>query len=228
MANELLSSLLKEYEQKKLKAEMDLEKRKDDLYNKIPRLREIENELNSSAILKAKDILLNGSKTTYDLKQTISLLKKEKEQILKDNGILPNYLEPFYECKICKDTGYITDDNYKTKMCNCLKQKLLDYSFNKSNMYNLKNENFSTFNENIFSDEVDVAKYRFNISPRTNIKNIKQKCIEFVQNFDNPNAKNLLFTGGIGLRKNLYVKLYSSRIIKKRKNCTLSNSSCFA
>ena len=112
-------------------------------------------------------------------------------------------------------------------MCNCLKQKLLDISFNKSNMYNLKNENFSTFNENVFSDEVDVAKYRFNISPRTNIKNIKQKSIEFVQNFDNPDSKNLLFTGGIGLRQDFYVKLYCIRIIKKRKNCTLSNSPCF-
>lgn len=200
MANELLSTLLKEYEQKKLKAEIDLEKRKEELYNKIPRLKEIEDKLNSSAISKAKDILLNGSKSTEDLKNTINLLKQEKEQILKEHGITDSYLEPFYECKFCKDTGYITDENYKTRMCNCLKQKLLDYSFNKSNMYNLKNENFSTFNENIFSDEVDVAKYRFNISPRTNIKNIKQKCIEFVQNFDDPNSKNLLFTGGIGLR----------------------------
>lgn len=200
MSNELLSTLLKEYEQKKLKAEIDLEKRKEELYDKIPRLRKIEDELNSSAILKAKDILLNGNKTTSDLKQTISLLKSEKEKILEENGISPSYLEPFYECNICKDTGYITDRKYKTKMCNCLRQKLLDISFNKSNMYNLKNENFSTFNENVFSDEVDVAKYRFNISPRTNIKNIKQKCIEFVQNFDDPNSKNLLFTGGIGLR----------------------------
>ena len=39
MANEILNSLLKEYEQKKLKAELDLEKRKDDLYNRIPRLK---------------------------------------------------------------------------------------------------------------------------------------------------------------------------------------------
>ena len=84
-------------------------------------------------------------------------------------------------------------------------------------MYNLKNENFSTFNENIFSDEVDVAKYRFNISPRTNIKNIKQKCIEFVQNFDNPNAKNLLFTGGIGLRKNLpSQRMNQSNVLRSR------------
>ena len=42
MSNEVLNSLLKEYEQKKLKAEMDLDKRKSDLYNKIPELQKIE------------------------------------------------------------------------------------------------------------------------------------------------------------------------------------------
>ena len=81
------------------------------------------------------------------------------------------------------------NNNYKTEMCNCLKQKLLNYSFNKSNMSNLDKENFNTFNENIFSDEVDLSKYKFNISPRKNIINIKNKCIDFVNNFDNINQK---------------------------------------
>ena len=135
-----------------------------------------------------------------EFENKIALLKLKKEQILKDLNIPSNYLKPNYECNICQDTGYITDENYKTSMCSCLKQKLLDYSFNKSNMSNLYKENFSTFNPNIFSDEVDVAKYKFNISPRKNILNIKDKCMEFVNNFDNPNYKNLLFVGNTGLR----------------------------
>ncbi|MBD8924172.1 hypothetical protein EGR52_12395 [bacterium] len=55
-------------------------------------------------------------------------------------------------------------------------------------------------NELIFSDEVDFAKYKFNISPRKNITNIKNKCIEFIENFENPDYKNLLFVGSTGLR----------------------------
>ena len=54
MSSEIFSTLLLEYEQKKRKAELDLENRKEDLYNKIPRLREIENELNTYAINSAK------------------------------------------------------------------------------------------------------------------------------------------------------------------------------
>lgn len=202
MSNEVLNSLLKEYSQKKLNAELDLERRKQNLYKLIPRLEEIDNELNSFAINTAKNILNNSSDSSSlkNLKDRISDLKKEKELILLQNNYSLDYLKPFYECKICNDTGFVLDKNYKTTMCNCLKQKLLDISFNKSNMSNLKKENFNNFNELIFSDEVDLAKYRFNISPRRNISNIKNKCIEFINNFDNPDYKNLLFVGSTGLR----------------------------
>lgn len=202
MSNEVLNSLLKEYSQKKLNAELDLERRKQNLYKLIPRLEEIDNELNNFAINTAKNILNNSSDSSSlkNLKDRISDLKKEKELILLQNNYSLDYLKPFYECKICNDTGFVLDKNYKTTMCNCLKQKLLDISFNKSNMSNLKKENFNNFNELFFSDEVDLAKYRFNISPRRNISNIKNKCIEFINNFDNPDYKNLLFVGSTGLR----------------------------
>ena len=208
MSNDILNSLLKEYDKKKLRAELECETRKKNLYLLIPRLEEIDNELNTFAFRTAKNILnssalsdnINNSYTVENLEQKIQNLKKEKENLLKKNNLTLEYLKPFYECKICNDTGYVLDNNYKTTMCNCLKQKLLDLSINKSNMYNFKKENFNNFNELIFSDEVDFAKYKFNISPRKNILNIKNKCIEFIQNFENPNYKNLLFLGSTGLR----------------------------
>lgn len=202
MVDEILNSLLKEYSQKKLQAELDLEKRKEELYNSIPRLRQIEDDLNNFAISTAKNILKNGSspEEEQELKNKVELLKAEKARILAELNLPDNYLQPFYTCPICKDTGYVSDGGYNMVMCSCLKQKLLDYSFNKSNMSNLNKENFSTFNPNMFSDEVDIAKFHFNISPKTNILNIKNKCVQFVENFEDPAQKNLLFTGNTGLR----------------------------
>ena len=200
MANEVLHSLLKEYEQKNLKAELDLDKRKHDLYKQIPELEQIEEDLNHFAILTSKNILLHNQSSLTELNEKAKKLKEKKANILKKANLPDNYLKPNYECSICKDTGYISDNYYSTQMCNCLKQKLLDISFHKSNMAHLDKENFNTFNENLFSDEVDIAKYRFNISPRENIKQIKQKCIDFIENFDDPNSNNLLFSGNTGLR----------------------------
>lgn len=205
MSNEVLNSLLKEYEQKKIRAELKAEERKIDLYKKVPRLEEIEKELSSYAISTAKKILNNSNYSYIELKEKAEKLKKEKIEILKSINLPTDYLIPSYECKFCNDTGYVTNNNYKTTMCNCLKQKLLNDSFNKSNIYNLEKENFASFNPLIFSDDVDVAKYKFNISPRSNILNIKRKCEEFIVNFDNPEQKNLLFVGNTGLRKNIHV-----------------------
>ena len=199
MSNDVLNSLLKEYEQKKLRAEIDLDKRKADLYNRLPELQKIEDELNKLSIETAKN-LLNNKGNIADFEKKVEDLKYKKACILHDANIQPDYLKPNYSCKICNDTGYVTDENYKTEMCSCLKQRLLDISFNKSNMSNLDKENFDTFNSDLYSNDVDVAKYKFNISPRFNILNIKEKCIEFVNNFDNPEYKNLLFSGNTGLR----------------------------
>lgn len=200
MANEVLNSILKEYEQKKLKAEIEAERKKEELYKSFPQLNKIEEKINFLSLSIAKNILLKNNSVLDALEKKMETLKYEKSSILQNLKLSVNELKPYYECPICNDTGYITNDNYETKMCNCLKQKLLDASFNKSNISNLDKENFDTFNENLYTDEIDLAKYRFNISPRTNIKNIKQKCIEFVKNFDIPSAKNLLFSGNTGLR----------------------------
>ncbi len=200
MSNEILNYLLKEYNQKKLNAEIDLEKRKENLYKLIPRLEEIDTELHSFAINTAKNILKNSHCSIQNFEEKIKILKKEKDKLLVENNYDLDYLKPFYECSLCNDTGFITDVSFNTSMCSCLKQKLLDISINKSNMYNLKNQNFANFNELLFSDEVDFAKYKFNISPRRNMLNIKNNCIKFINNFDNPDYKNLLFVGSTGLR----------------------------
>lgn len=202
MSNEVLSILLKEYEQKRRRAELDLEKRKEDLYNKIPRLAEIESELSKHAISTAKEMLKNNKNGVKELNIYVEKLKKEKESILKSKKLDSSYLKPKYECKDCNDTGYITNQDYTTTMCHCLRQKMLDRSYNKANISNLDKENFEKFNINVF---LDVKDKNHNISPRKNMEYIQKKCIEFVENFDNPDTKNLLFTGNIGLRENIYV-----------------------
>ena len=217
MANEILNSLLKEYEQKKVKAEIEAEERKEALYTKISRLQKLENEINNNALSTAKNILNKQYTSLSALSDKIESFKKEKALILKENHIDEDYLKPHYECPICKDTGYIQKDNYRTEMCSCLKQRLLDISFNKSNMSNLNKENFSTFNELLFSDEVNPNKYRFSISPRENIKKIKNKSLEFVQNFDNPDYKNLLFSGNTGLGKTFLSNCIANEILKMGK-----------
>lgn len=201
MANDVLNSLLKEYQQKKLSAEQQADIRKQKYYDLFPRLQEIDHELNFSAISTAKAILSStDSNAIFELKERIKTLTQEKESILQENGLSLSDLKPHYECEKCQDTGYTINSQFTTTMCTCLKQKLLDISFHQSNMVNLQIENFSTFNENLFSDQPNVEKYRSSLSPRQNMKIIQKKCKQFVEYFDDSSQKNLLFTGSTGLR----------------------------
>ena len=214
MASSNLSDLLKEYEHKRFVAELDLEKRKRDLYAMIPRFEEIEKEINTLGF-KAASSILTGSNKPKDFNTRLGELKREKKKLLKEHGYNSSYLEPNYECKICKDTGYV--DNANRVMCSCLKQKLLDLSYVNSNISNLSKQNFANFNERIFSNKVDKDKYGSNISPRENILDIKEKCLKFVDEFDNPDTKNLLFSGAVGLGKTYMSSCIASEIIKKGK-----------
>lgn len=205
MASEILSSFLKDYDHKRLAAELDLDRRKKALFDLFPRLEQIESEINAIGISTSKAILLNNDTSSLaNLNKKIEKLKKEKESILTSNGYDVSYLKPNYECSLCNDTGFVEEDNKKV-LCSCLKQRLLNASYDNSNLFNLDIENFSNFDANVFSDEVDVAKFGQNISPRKNILNIKDKALDFIESFDEPSCKNLLFTGKTGSRKKFYV-----------------------
>ncbi len=201
MNNSILNDLLKQYEKTRLNNMHDLENRKKELYLSNPKLQEIDEKLSSLSINTAKSILQNNSAESLStLKENISKLKQEKAKLLKSLGLSLEYLEPFYNCKLCKDTGYILN-NGKTSMCSCLKQKIYNIEYNQKNENIIKNQNFDNFNVNLFSNEINEKKYNSKISPRENITDIKNAAINFINNFDDENTKNLIFSGGTGLGK---------------------------
>lgn len=217
MSNSTLKNLLKEYEQKRIWAISDLDRRKEELYSSNLRLSEIDLELNNYAINTAKSILSNGSNNSIDnLKSKIEDLKKEKNDILNALNINEDFFKPNFECDLCEDTGYIKDGN-KYILCSCIKQKLFDVEYNKSNISNLQKDNFDNFDFNLYSDKVNEDLYSSNLSPRDNIKNIKDIALSFINNFDDANEKNLLFLGNTGLGKTFLSNCIANELLKNGK-----------
>lgn len=223
MSNSTLNTLLKEYEKKKFNADMNFEKAKDEFYSLHPDLLEINNKLNSTALDISKSILNNDTENANKLKKEFDNLKLKKEQLLKQIEIPSSIKEPAYECKICKDTGYVTEED-KTVLCNCIKQKMFDIEFNKSRITNLEKENFENFDLSLYSDEINEKKYNAKISPKQNILNIKEIALNFVDNFDDPNEKNLLFLGNTGLGKTFLSNCIAKEILVQKKTVLYQTS----
>ncbi len=217
MNNSYLKDILIEYNKKRILEEQEADRRKAEFYEKHPELQKIDEDLTSLAISTSLSLISKNSKEKLEeLNKNIEKLKEEKNKILASLNVSPDYFLPNYQCSLCKDTGYVTKDN-KTEMCSCLKQKLFDLEYNKSNIYNLKNQNFDNFNINLYSQDVNSEKYKSKISPRENILLIKNVCLNFINNFDNPNEKNLLFTGNTGLGKTFLSSCIANELIKKGK-----------
>ena len=217
MNNSILNDLLKQYDQKRLLHFRDAENRKKELYSSNPQLQEIDDKLSKLSINTAKLILQNNSKSYLeDLKKDIEKLKKEKLELLKKLNVSEDFLLPHYDCNICKDTGYVFE-NGKTTMCNCLKQKIYNIEYNQKNENIIKNQIFDNFNINLFSDEINEKKYNSNISPRENILDIKEAAINFINNFDDENTKNLIFSGSTGLGKTFLSNCIVNKLLKQGK-----------
>ncbi len=225
MNNSTLKSLLIEYDKKRISAEELAQRNKENLYNKFPELYNIDKKLSSLALGVMKQLTQNNNKALIEkLNSDINDLKKQKEEILKSIGKEAESIVPNYECKNCNDTGYIFDGK-SSQMCNCLKQRIYNIEYNKSNITNLNKQNFDNFNLNLYSDEVSKSKYNSDVSPRENIKLILDICKGFISNFDNSEEKNLLFTGRTGLGKTFLSSCIANELLKKGKTVLYQTSS---
>ena len=220
MNSPLLKQVLNEYSAKREKAIQESENRKRELLETNPKLLQIENELSKISIKATKLVIISDEekkeKILLELKKQSNSLIKEKNNILKELSKSTDFLKPHFECNICKDTGFI-EKNSKSEMCNCLKQKIYNIAYNRSNIGNLERENFSTFNIRFFSDKPDKQRFKSDISPRENMNLLREKANSFIENFDNPNEKNLIFTGGTGLGKTFLSNCIASEILKQGK-----------
>lgn len=215
MFPEVYKTIERKYENKRNSATYEYELKKAEAYQRNPRLAEIEKEIALLGVQSSKAALMSDAATkenlTAELKSKIASLSLERETILNTIKIC---LEPHYECEKCQDTGYITTPS-GSEMCSCLKQEILNEAYNKSNLYRLKSDTFAHFNSELFSDKVDMQKYGVAISPRQNIEKIKEMAKDFIENFENPEQKNLLFTGTPGIGKTFLSSCIANEILAK-------------
>ncbi|MBR3133671.1 MAG: ATP-binding protein [Clostridia bacterium] len=221
MDNALIHKLLIEYDYKRQKALLEAENRKIDLYNKYPDIQKLDSEINTLSISSVKNILfVTPEKKDNELKklkdETDKLLEKKKS-LLKKYNISSDYLKPKFECSLCEDTGYISDEKTAASLCTCIKQRIFDIEYNKSNIGNIEKENFDNFDFNLYSSSVNYDLYKSNTSPKDNMKIIYDYSKKFVENFDNPEEKNIIFSGPTGLGKTFLSNCIAKELLSKGK-----------
>ena len=134
-------TIMREYSRRQAQSRHLLEQRTLEAYTKIPRLREIDDEVASLSADKVRRLLSGKEKGTADLKSAIRQLADERITLLVANGFPGNYLEMPYTCPKCQDTGYVGN-----KKCTCFKKAEIELLYTQSNLTEiLEKENFDSF-----------------------------------------------------------------------------------
>lgn len=210
LSNAQYEELKRTYDQTQLKNQRIREKRLQEAYKKIPRLQEIEAEIASSSVSKARLLLDGDLSALNDLKSSLASLREEKARLIANSGYPSDYFDPIYDCADCKDTGYLSDGQTR---CHCFKQAIINTIYSQSNIQSIiQTENFDAFSLDYYSPtDFNKATQK---SSRETAKYAYERCRYFVDNFDSK-PRNLFLYGNTGVGKTFLSNCIAKEILDK-------------
>ena len=198
-------SLLREYDEKQLRAQAEFRARKERTHERLPRLKEIEDE-RAALYVRRTCAKLKGE--AFDCRKRLEELSDERSLLLKENGLSEKDLEIRYECPLCRDTGFTEEGP-----CRCFTARITDILYDRSNIKEvLKEENFENFSFEYYSDEP-----AFENSPVTQ-KVLARRAYAAAKNFVSgfaSSSDNLLISGGCGVGKTFLSNCIAKEIIEQ-------------
>ncbi|MGI6751754.1 MAG: DnaD domain protein [Anaerovoracaceae bacterium] len=118
-----IQRVLKSYEKDRKDNENKAEERRQEVFRKVPRIKEIEEEIRRLGMNISKEMLKGGTiskKNIREMKEKSEALNSEKAYLLTDNNYQTNYMDIWYSCDRCKDTGLLDTG----ERCSCFETKL--------------------------------------------------------------------------------------------------------
>ena len=169
--------------------------RRTEIYQRVPRLMEIDGLLRSTvsqiiagALRKGKD----PKAAIADIRDQNLALQRERSRLLKESGYPEDALEEQPHCPLCRDSGYVGN-----KMCRCLKEYYAQEQISElSKLLPMGEETFDTFSFEWYSTDRNGRSR----SPRETAERNFDVCRDYANEFGKRSG-NLLLFGQPGLGK---------------------------
>lgn len=109
------------YEKERTNNEIRTRENLDQVFQKVPRVRDILREMREASYRMSKAMLMgvNGQDAVLREQKALDGLLLEREILLQENGFPPDITETVFTCKECKDSGLLESG----ERCPCFKEK---------------------------------------------------------------------------------------------------------
>lgn len=172
-------------EARRLSAVREADMHNEELREKFPEIRKIDEELTRTGLTIFRTALSGGD--IAPVRERNQALCKRRRELLLSYGYPSDYTEVHYTCPDCHDTGYID-----TKMCHCLREALIRENLKSSGIGNLiETQSFENF---------DLSRYRENDEEYRRMAQNFEAAKSFAENFP-ARRGNLLLIGPTGTGK---------------------------
>ena len=194
------------YNQRQFQDKYEQDQRREEVYQKVPQIRQIEDEISSQAVRCARKLLDGDTNAKEELKQHIEDLREQKEVLLSAFGFPADYMEMHYACPECQDTGYVDG-----RKCRCFKKEEIRLLYSQSNIEEvLLRENFDSFSYEYYDDRVVIPEIQMTVADY--MRQVHTWCKEYVENFEKKGG-NLIFTGSTGVGKTFLTNCIAKALI---------------
>lgn len=194
--NDIVESVLREKTSERIRREEAADARRRMIYEALPRVREIDSLLASTAFDIIRASFGKGESAADVLarrREENAKLLAEKKELLAGAGFPTDATEIRYDCDICNDTGY--DGGV---LCRCMHARYERAVAEKINSrLRLPAGEFSDFKLDLYPETASGA-----LSPRAQMREVFAFCKSFADGFEKA-SESLFMSGESGLGKTL-------------------------
>ncbi|MCM1058005.1 MAG: ATP-binding protein [Firmicutes bacterium] len=190
LTNSQYQSIIRDYDSIRDNNRFTLDSRREQVWQAVPEYRTLEESVSSLSVSAARSMLDGETDARNRLHKALAEIKQRQRQLLTAAGFPDDYLDPIYDCPLCRDTGYITSEHGRKQKCSCFRQREISVLYSQSHIREMvAKDNFSTLSTEYYQGE-DLKHFESAVD----------LCREFIKNF-RKDYRNILFYGTVGTGK---------------------------
>ena len=193
-SNDILRRAKVRLAEEKAAHEARQEARQQQLYNTLPQVKEIDQQLRTSMILAVQAAFAKGNQDALtQVREKNQALQAQRRNLIEEH-FPPEYANEGPLCPHCDGTGYIG-----TAMCICLEALCREEQKKELATLSAGVHTFDEFKLSYYPENPDP---KYGVSARAIMTRTFDVCRKYAENFS-MDSGNLLFNGGTGLGKTL-------------------------